>query len=125
MSHQVVAVHSVHWTMKPGVAKTDTAKAKPPEAKVYKPGTTFVIDDEDEYNRLIAKGAVRDWGSQAKPQMINDKPVRQADAGVNLDNEDDDAPSAKGGAKKAAKTGGRIAARSKTGGPKTGAGDLI
>lgn len=111
MSHQVVAVHAVHWTVTPGVAKTEKTKGQKPEVKVIKPGTAFVIDDDDEYDRLKSKGAVRDWGSQAKPLQINDKPIVQADAGVAKD--DDDAPKGRAGK--------RVSTRTKKGGEKASA----
>lgn len=111
MSHQVVAVHAVHMTVTPGVAKTDRTKATKPEVKIMKPGTSFVIDDEDEYDRLKAKGAVRDWGSEAKPLQINDVPIPQVDAGL-AKSDEDKAPKGRAGK--------RVSTRSKKGGEKGG-----
>lgn len=113
---QVVAVHQIEVTLKPGKARTATERAQPPVTKTIKPGTAFDStmlgpDHEDEYIRLKGRGAIRDWGTKGKPLVENDKTILPADAG----GEDDvvEAKSAKTG-----KAGKRASTRTKKGGEK-------
>lgn len=53
------AVHTIHMTLKPGVAenKITGVKRVPPEVKELKPGTRFVAQSAEQEAELLAWGA--------------------------------------------------------------------
>jgi len=129
MSHQVVAVHEIHQTVKPGVAKTKDTKAQRPETKIVKPGTSFVIDDDDEYDRLKGNGAIRDYGTaeNAKTLVMNDRVIPVADAGAGAGGEGAgngrSAPRSQAAKNASGRGGKRANAKTKEGGEKGGTDD--